>query len=94
MTGKQKDRLINAALGIVTGCSVVLFGVFANNKNDNEAAIKKAVESKLDVTEYEADQLQRWNNHDAIEAQKQKREDDMYEMVKYLYQNQGGKLSN
>lgn len=94
MTGKQKDRLVNTALGIVTGCAVILFGLFWETKKDKEAASKTDLNSKLDVTEYYQDQQQRWDNHNAIELEKAKRDEDMYEMVKYLYKNQGGQIRN
>lgn len=57
MTQKNKDRVVNALIGILTGGSVVLFGTFLTNKSGDSLAIKKDIENlkleKVDKQSFE-----------------------------------------
>lgn len=44
-----------------------------------------ALDKKMDRAEYNEDQNQRWTAHDKIEKEKDKRLEDMYQMVKDIY---------
>ena len=52
----MRDRLITAVIGIVTGCSVVLFGTWLTKKDDITrdftSEIKSLKETKLDKIDF------------------------------------------
>lgn len=55
MTQKNKDRVINALVGILTGSSVVLFGTFLTKKTDGSLTIKSDIETlKLEKVDKQA----------------------------------------
>ena len=46
------------------------------------------IDKKLDKVEYKEDQTRRWNDHGVIHSKDDKRRDEMYDMIKFLYEEQ------
>lgn len=46
------------------------------------------LDSKMGKEEYEKDQQQRWNAHDKVQEKNDQRNQDTYEMVKFLYEKE------
>lgn len=94
MTNKNKDRLVNVVIGIVTGCSIILFGSFLDDKKEENSATKDDIETleeeKVSWKDYEKDQKTKWENHDKVQGLRDKREDEMYQMLMHLYQQNNG----
>lgn len=97
MTQSTKDKILSAAIGGGFSLIVALLVSFTAFKRDGNVQIMKDVEtlkelkadkteleSKINEVDYEADQSKRWKAHDLLEAEKEKRQNDMYEMIKEI----------
>jgi hypothetical protein len=58
---------------LVTLISIIMTSIYAR---------RSIIDGKMGRDEYKEDQSQRWAAHDAVEAERAKRTEDMYNMVK------------
>ena len=85
MAPNVKERIINWSVSAATTIIgiVIAFKLSANDADNRELTQK--IDKKLDKVEYEKDQTEKWKAHDKVEGEKDKRLEDMYQMVKELY---------
>ena len=81
----MKDKLIGGLIGTASGVVVGVVMIFFNGRISNAQSIQVEIDKKLDKTAYISDQKQRWDDHNALQEEKDKRIDDMYIWIRALY---------
>ena len=81
----MKDKLIGGLIGTASGVVVGVVMIYFNGRISNAQSIQVEIDKKLDKTAYISDQKQRWDDHNALQEEKDKRIDDMYIWIRSLY---------
>ena len=86
MTQRMKDKVIGGFIGTASGLIVGIVLFFFGGVKTEAQAFRELVDSKVDAVYYEKDQKTRWDNHDKIQIEKDKRFEDVYRWTKFLYE--------
>lgn len=101
MSKTWRDRIIQAVITVAGSLIVFVSGAFYIYKRDGNVAIVRDVEklkltkadkielnSKLNIIDYDKDQKIKWKSHDKINEVQEDRNEETYNMVKFLYEEQ------